>query len=265
MERLKDKIAIVTGSSSGFGRAIAKEFAKEGAKVVCSDIRREARKGEYDADKDTPTDEAIRNMGGESIFVKCDVSKLEEVKSLVKAAVDKFGRLDITVNNAGVFTRMGAIHEKTEKELDFTMNVNFKGTWNGCQQAIIQFRKQGGGGKIINVVSLGGVVGLALVPAYCASKGAVALLTKQLAIDYGPDKINVNGICPSYGITPMCREYYEFSYDNPKWRAKIEDVTPLKRWVKPEEVAKLCVFLASSDSDYISGDLIPIDGGYLAK
>ena len=261
MKRLEEKVAIVTGASSGFGRAIAKAFAEEGAKVVCSDLRREAAEGGYETDIALTTDEAIQKAGGEAIFVKCDVTKVAEVKALVDEAVNNYGKLDIMMANAGVFTFMAKIHEKTEEHYDFTMNVNVKGVWNSDQQAIIQFLKQGNGGKVINLVSIGGLIGLANEPAYCASKGAAANLTRQLAVDYGLDGITVNGICPNFANTAMCRPYYE--QDDIK--AYLEQVTPLGRWATSEDVAKLAVFLASSDADYITGALIPIDGGYTAR
>lgn len=261
MEKLAGKVAVVTGSSSGFGRAIAKAFAADGAKVVCSDIRKEARPEGYETDINLSTDEAIRKAGGDAIFVKCDVTKEAEVKALVDAAVKKYGKLDIIMNNAGVFTRMAKIHECTEDEYEFTMGVNIKGVWNGCKYAIAQMLNQGNGGKVINLVSIGGLVGLANEPAYCASKGAAANLTRQLAIDYGPDKITVNGICPNYAPTAMCRPYYE----DEGVKKYVEDVTPLGRWVTAEEIAKLAVYLASGDADYITGALIPIDGGYTAR
>ncbi len=261
MKRLQAKVAIVTGSSSGFGRAIAKAFAAEGAQVVCSDLRKEARPEGYEQDIALSTDEAIRKAGGEAVFVKCDVTKEDEVKALVEAAVQKYGRVDIIMNNAGVFTHMAKIHECTEEEYDFTMGANSKGVWNGCKQAITQMLKQGTGGKVINLVSIGGLVGLANEPAYCASKGAAANLTRQLAIDYGPDNITVNGICPNFAPTAMCRPYY----DDADVKKFVEDVTPLGRWVRAEEVAALAVFLASDDADYITGNLLQIDGGYIAR
>ena len=209
MQRLKDRVAIVTGASSGIGRAIAVGFAREGAKVACADLRKAARSEGYEADIGKDTDEVIRAAGGEAIFVKTDVTAGQEVANLVRATVEQYGRLDLMVNNAGVFTRLSPIHETTEEEYDFTMQVNAKGVWHGCQQTIIQFLKQGSGGKIINIVSIGGLVGLANEPAYCASKGAAANLTRQLAIDYGPHRINVNGICPNFLTTALCRPYYE--------------------------------------------------------
>ncbi len=261
MTVLQDKTAIVTGASSGFGRAIAKAYAGEGAKVVCSDIREEARPEGYEEDIELSTAEAIRKAGGEAIYVKCDVTKEAEVKALVEASVEAYGNVDIIMNNAGVFTHMARIHECTEEEYDFTMGVNAKGVWNGCKHAIAQMLLQGKGGKVINLVSIGGLVGLANEPAYCASKGAAANLTRQLAIDYGPDKITVNAICPNYAPTAMCRPYF----DDPEVKQFVEEVTPLGRWVQAEEVAALAVFLASNSANYITGNLIQIDGGYTAR
>lgn len=261
MKRLDNKVAIVTGASSGFGRAIAKAFAREGAKVVCSDLRPDALQDGYEDDIAIPTDEAIRKAGGDAIFVKCDVTKVDDVKELVAAAVKKYGKLDIMMANAGVFSGMGRIHEKTEAHFDFTMNVNVKGVWNSDQQAITQFLKQGKGGKVLNLVSIGGLIGLANEPDYCASKGAAGNLTRQLAIDYGLDGITVNGICPNFAATAMCRPFYE----EKEIKTYLENVTPLGRWATAEDVANLAVFLASSEADYITGALIPVDGGYVAR
>lgn len=261
MKRLQGKVAIVTGSSSGIGRAIALGYAREGAKIVCSDINQSAREQGYEDNLSISTEQAIQDMGGEAIYVKCDVSDVEQVKHMVQAAVDKFGRLDIMVNNAGVFTRMGPIHEKTDYDWDYTMSVNAKGVWNGCQQAIVQFLKQGNGGKIVNIVSIGGLVGLALEPAYCASKGAAANLTRQLAVDYGTYKINVNGICPNFLPTAMCRPYY----DDQNVRQVVENVTPMGRWGEPVEIVGPAIFLASSEADYITGHMLTVDGGYTCK
>jgi len=139
--------------------------------------------------------------------------------------------------------------------------VNAKGVWNGCKRAIIQMLRQGSGGKIINIVSIAGLIGTPGEPAYSASKGASANLTRNLAIDYGPDKITVNGICPNWAPTALSRVYY----DDPKVKKEVEKITPLGRWALAKDVAKLSVFLASDESDYLSGALIPIDGGYTAQ
>jgi len=261
MGRLDNKVAIITGASSGIGRAIAIGFAREGVRVVCSDIRKDARPEGYETDRQKDTDEVIRAGGGDALFVRADVTRGQDMADLVKNAVDRYGRLDIMVNNAGVFTRLAPIHEKTEEEYDFTMNVNAKGVWNGCQQAIRQFLRQGDGGKIINIVSIAGIIGLANEPAYCASKGAAANLTRQLAIDYGPHRINVNAICPNFLTTAMCRPYHNDS----SIRTMVEEATPLRRWGTPEEIVGPAVFLASADADYVTGSMLIVDGGYTAR
>jgi len=261
MGRLDGKVAIVTGASSGIGRAIAIGFAREGAQVVCADIRKDARPEGYEEDRQKDTDAVISANGGEALFVKADVTRAQDTANLVKSTVERYGRVDIMVNNAGVFTRLAPIHEKTEEEYDFTMNVNAKGVWNGCQQAIRQFLRQGDGGKIINIVSIAGIIGLPNEPAYCASKGAAANLTRQLAIDYGPHRITVNAICPNFLTTAMCRPYHS----DTSIRAMVEEATPLRRWGTPEEIVGPAVFLASKDADYVTGSMLIVDGGYTAR
>jgi NAD(P)-dependent dehydrogenase (short-subunit alcohol dehydrogenase family) len=261
MRRLEGKVAIVTGASSGIGRAIAVGFAREGARVVCADLRKDARPEGYEADREKDTDEVIRDNGGEAFFMRADVTVGKEVANLVTTMVECYGRLDIMVNNAGVFTRLAPIHEKTEEEYDFTMNVNAKGVWNGCQQAIRQFLRQGDGGKIINLVSIAGIIGLPNEPAYCASKGAAANLTRQLAIDYGPHRITVNAICPNFLTTAMCRPYHS----DAAMRALVEEATPLRRWGAPEEIVGPAIFLASREADYVTGSMLIVDGGYTAR
>lgn len=261
MNRLGGKVAVVTGSSSGLGRAIAKALAAEGAKVVCSDLQAGAKSEGFEGDLSISTDEAIRKSGGEAAFISCDVSKTNEVKTLVEGAVAKYGKVDIMVANAGVFAGLGRIHENTEEQYDLTMNVNCKGVWNADQQAVVQFLKQGTGGKIINISSIGGLVGLPNEPAYCASKGAVANLTRQLAVDFGRDGITVNAICPNFAATAMTRP----AYDDNMVKSFIDGLTPLGRWATAEDIAKVAVFLASSDADYVTGALIPVDGGYTAQ
>jgi len=257
MLRLKGKVAIITGSSAGFGRAIAVKFGAEGAKVVCSDIRKEADTKGVEKDIDVSSDEAIRKAGGEALFVKCDVTKLGEVKALVEAAVDKFGRLDIMVNNAGIYRGGMLVHEFSEEALDACYEVNVKGTFFGAQEAVKQFLKQGDGGNIINIVSTAGLQGHPNQSVYNTSKGAAANLTRCLAIEYGRDKIRVNGICPTYCKTALTREFF----DNKGFDKMFVDSIPLGRWGEAEDIANLAVFLASDESDYIHGDLIRLDGG----
>jgi NAD(P)-dependent dehydrogenase (short-subunit alcohol dehydrogenase family) len=257
MERLKGKVAIITGSSSGFGRAIAEKFAKEGAKVVCSDINQQADRKGFENDAQTTTDEAIKKAGGEAIFVKGDVTKSKDMEALVKAAVKKFGKLDIMVNNAGIYRGGKLMHEFSEADLDACLNVNVKGVFFGSQEAVKQFLKQGKGGNIINIVSTAGLGGYPRQSVYNISKGAAANLTNSLAVEYGRDQIRVNGICPTYAKTALTRDLY----DDKDFDQSFVKSIPLGRWGETKDVADLAVFLASDESSYIHGDLIKVDGG----
>jgi hypothetical protein len=198
--KLAGKVAVVTGSSSGNGRSIALALAAEGAAVVCSDLRREAREGGYESDIDQTTDDVIRLAGGRAEFVEADASRYADVENLLASAVGTFDRLDVMVNNAGIFTGLHTIVEETEDEYDRTMAVNAKGVWLGCKFAIRQMLTQdpvdGSRGRIVNIASIGGLVGLAAEPSYCAAKGAVVNLTRQLAVDFAAERINVNAVCP---------------------------------------------------------------------
>jgi NAD(P)-dependent dehydrogenase (short-subunit alcohol dehydrogenase family) len=257
MQRLKDRVAIITGSSSGFGRAIAKKFATEGARVVCSDIRKEPNPMGFEDDITVPTHEAIQKRGGEAIFVECDVTKSDQARNLIRAAADKFGKLDILVNNAGIYRFGKLFHEFTEEELDACYNVNVKGMFFCSQEAVKQFLKQGKGGNIINIVSTAGLGGYPRQAVYNISKAAAANLTNSLAIEYGRDGIRVNGICPCYCKTAMAREVY----DDKEFAKGFAQSIPLGRWGETKDVADLAVFLASDESEFIHGDLIRVDGG----
>lgn len=254
--KFKGKVAIVTGSSSGIGRAVALQLAKEGARIVVTDINRDANNFGYEEDIELPTIELLNRNGYEAIFFKCDVSKREEVEELVNTAVKKFGYLDIICNNAGVCRAPETICDKKEEDLDFLMNVNFKGVWYCCRQAIIQMLKQGEGGKIVNISSVASNRGILGQPDYCASKGAVAALSRQLAIEYGPYGINVNSVAPGWIKTAMQR----FKKQSER-EAAYNAVTPMKRIGTAEDIAKAVVFLASDDSAYIQGQEIVVDGG----
>jgi len=257
MQRLKDKVAVITGSSSGFGRAIALSFGREGAKVVCSDVRREANAGGFEEDMQLPTDDVIRGNGGQAAFVKCDVTKNKEVADLVTAAVGKFGRLDVMVNNAGVYRGGKLMHEFTEEELDICLKINVKGMFFGSQEAVKQFLKQGSGGNIVNLVSTAGLGAYPRQSVYNISKGAAANLTRSLAVEYGQNQIRVNGICPTYCKTSLTRALF----DDKAFDKAFTESIPLKRWGEVEDVANLAIFLASEESSYIHGDMIEVDGG----
>ena len=256
-QRLAGKVAIVTGGSSGFGRAIAVAFAAEGAKIVVGDLHPEANKGGFEAHSDVTTVEEIERAGGGAVFVRCDVTRQADVAALVREAVARHGRLDIMVNNAGIY-RIGKLaHEFSEEDLDACWAVNVKVTWFGCQEAIRQFLAQGQGGNIINLVSTAGLQGHPRQSVYNISKGGQANLTRCLAIEYGPNGIRVNGICPTYAKTSMTRALF----DEKDFDTFFTQSIPLKRWGETADIANLAVFLASDESSYIHGDLVRIDGG----
>lgn len=266
MKRFDNQVAIITGTSSGNGRAIALALAEQGAKVVCSDINKEAREGGYEQDAGVDTDDLIRKNGGEAIFVKVDASKSADMQTLIGKAVAEFGRVDILVNNAGVFTGLKTIVDETEQEYDFTMGVNAKGVWLGCKFAITQMltqepRADGVRGRIVNIASIGGLVGLAQEAAYCASKGAVVNLTRQLAVDFAKDRINVNAVCPGFLETAMVRPFLE----DADLKAGLESLTPWPRMGTAEDVAKAVCFLASDDAEWMTGSTVTVDGAFTAR
>ena len=254
---LEGKVAVVTGASSGIGRAIARSFARAGASVVCADVRKSAREGGYEPDIEVDTDEAIRRDGGASGFAAVDVSRATDVEGVVRFAVETFGALDVMVNNAGIWTGPHTIVEETEAQYDATMVVNCKGVWLGCKYAIRRMVDQGRGGRIVNVASMAGLVGLGQEPAYCASKGAVIALTRQLALDFSHHRIGVNAICPGFIETALGRPAVGV---NPE-----HALIPWPRLGSVEDVARLAVFLASPASEYVTGLAATIDGGYTAR
>ncbi|MCJ1251232.1 hypothetical protein MMC30_008463 [Trapelia coarctata] len=265
--RLHQKVAIVTGASSGLGRAIALAYASHGTKlIVCADLGPDSRAGEG-----TPTHEKICELYGEgkAVFVKCDVGEAKDVESAVKSAAERGGRLDIMVNNAGLggAGRTVRIHDMTEEYWEMTMRVNVRGVFLGCKYACAQFLRQGPDasgrkGWIVNTASVLGSVGLrGGAAAYCASKGAVLNLTKQVAVDYATDKIHCNALCPGFTKTAMTKNIYEHEEDS----AAMAAATPWGDWGNAEDVAKGAVFLASDDAAWVTGIGLPVDGGWLAQ
>ncbi|GAA2074343.1 SDR family oxidoreductase [Aeromicrobium tamlense] len=257
MDRIKGRVAVVTGSSSGIGRQIAMTYAREGAKVVVSDLNEAPRAEGYEGSEAATTVEAIRQAGGEASFVRCDVTSKAEIDALVDHAVETYGRLDVFVNNAGMLPARKLLHEYTEAEWEISVGVNAKGTFFGMQAAVRQFLSQGNGGVIVNIVSTGGLQGHPGVSVYNAAKGAAAQLTKCAAVEYGPEQIRINGICPTNVQTALMRD----SYDNPESSEAFTSTLPLQRWGRPTDIADLALFLASDESSFIHGALVPIDGG----
>ena len=251
--KLKGKVAIITGAGSGIGRATALLFAREGASVVVADLV--AAAGEE-------TVVEIKANEGEAVFVQVDVSKAAEVEQMVQTAVEMYGRLDILFNNAGL-TLPARVTETTEEVWQKSLDVNLKGVMLGCKYAIPPMQ-QVGGGSIINTASMLGLVASPRQAPYCAAKGGVVLLTKQVAIDYARDNIRVNCICPSEVNTPMHRKFIEESPDPEATQKRLLERIPLNRVAQPEEIATAALFLASDDSSYITGVALPVDGGLTA-
>jgi NAD(P)-dependent dehydrogenase (short-subunit alcohol dehydrogenase family) len=263
---LQDQVAIVTGSSSGNGRAIAITLAVAGATVVCADQQKNARPEGYENDLQIDTDEVIRQRGGTARYIQTNFGKAIEVENLVARTVLEFGHLDILVNNAGVTSGLHTIVDETEEAYDLTMAVNAKGVWLGCKYAIIQMLTQrpnatGSRGKIVNVSSIGGLVGIQAAPAYCSSKGAVVSLTRQLALDFAPKRINVNAVCPGYIATAMTRA----GLDNEDFRRLLQQQTPWPRLGTALDVANSVLFFCSPASEWISGSVLAVDGAFTAR
>ncbi len=254
--KLEGKVAIVTGAASGMGKAIARRYAAEGAKVVVADMNlggAEAAAAE------------IEGEGGQATAVQVDVRDQAQVQAMVQAAVDRFGGLDILVNNAGV-GKIIPFLDTTEADWDFMFDVNCKGLlW--CSQAAARVMiEQGRGGKIVNLASQAGRRGEALVLAYCASKACVISMNQSMALALAPHKINVNAIAPGIVDTPFWDEVdkqfaklLDMEIGEPK-RTFIKSI-PLGRIEQPEDVTGAAVFLASSDSDYITQQCLNVDGG----
>ncbi|KAH0001432.1 hypothetical protein KCU78_g14872, partial [Aureobasidium melanogenum] len=263
MSRLQNKVVLITGGSSGLGRASAILFASEGATVIVADVTEKALAGGFESDNDQTTADVIKSKGGQAIFVQCDVTKESQVTAAVEAAVHNFGRLDIMFNNAGIYRGGKLMDQFTEEDLDITFNVNVKGTFFGTQAAVRQFRKQeinpatGQRGVIVNLVSTAGLQGHPSQSVYNISKGAQANLTRCAAIEYGPEGIRVNGICPTYAKTALTRTLF----DNMDFMRTFADSVPLKRWGETTDVARLALYLAGDESSYVHGDLVRIDGG----
>jgi NAD(P)-dependent dehydrogenase (short-subunit alcohol dehydrogenase family) len=262
MPRMFNKVVVITGGSSGFGRASALLFAEEGASVVVADITEKPLAKGFEDDLEHPTADLIRDKGGRATFLQCDVTKSADVDAAVAAAAEQFGRLDVMFNNAGIYRGGKLMDEFTEADLDACFNVNVKGTFFGTQAAVRQFRTQdtdeaGRRGTIVNLVSTAGLQGHPRQSVYNISKGAQANLTRCAAIEYGHEGIRVNGICPTYAKTALTRDLY----DDMEFMQTFADSVPLKRWGEMSDVASLALYLASDESSYVHGALIRIDGG----
>jgi NAD(P)-dependent dehydrogenase (short-subunit alcohol dehydrogenase family) len=250
MGKLDHKCAIVTGGASGIGLATARLFAEEGASVVIADINAEQGK---------QAEQTITSGGGRAVFVPCDVTLAADCRRAVKVAVERFGRLDIVFNNAGIVRRADVIGT-TENEWDRVMDVNVKSIFLMSKYAVPEIVKQGGG-SIVNMGSGWGVKGGRNAVSYCASKGAVVNMTRAMAIDHGRQNIRVNCICPGDTDTPMLR-------DEARQLGQAEDIfmaeaaeRPLNRYAQPIEIAQSVLYLVSDAASYVTGAVLAVDGG----
>ena len=260
MTVLNGKSAVITGAGSGVGRATALRFAEEGARVVCGDLRPEWVK---------ETVSLIEERGGVAVPFECDVSREDDVVALVAAAVGQFGRLDIMFNNVGIPTpRLGALLEDhTVEDFDRLAAVNLRGVFLGCKHAVIQFKQQGDGGVILNTGSVAGLVGWGGT-VYGATKGGVNQITRGVAIECAPFGIRVNAICPA-GM-PFTNFMAAGGADlPPEMRQQVADQVgashPLGRPITAEDCAEAAVYLVSDRASNITGVLLPVDGGYVAR
>ncbi|SDY92058.1 3-oxoacyl-[acyl-carrier-protein] reductase [Proteiniborus ethanoligenes] len=242
--KLLDKVAIITGAGRGIGEATAKKFVQEGAKVVIADI------SQADVDR---TVEEIKAMGGEAIGAIVDVTSLESVNKMVKETVEKYGKLDIIVNNAGI-TADNTLVKMSEAEFDRVINVNLKGVYN-CGQEAAKVMAEQGGGVILNASSVVGVYGNFGQTNYAATKWGVIGMTKTWAKELGKKGVRVNAVAPGFILTPMTEKMPEKVLD------MMKDKAPLKRLGTPEDIANAYTFLASDEASFITGAVLEVTGG----
>lgn len=248
--RLDGKVSLITGAGSGIGRATAECFAQEGATVVAVDVN---------ADAAQTTQETIEMTGGKCLGLGVDVSDEEQVMGAIAATVQNFGRLDVLFNNAGISV-LKPITETTEADLDKLLGVNLKGVFFGCKHGIVQMLTQGGG-TIINTASELGLVGQPFYSGYCATKGGVVALTRALAAEWAAQNIRVNAICPGPTDTSMIRTEFNTGSDPAAEEKAVISTIPAGRLGKPNDIARVALFLATSDADFIHGAAIVADGG----
>jgi len=246
MGKLEGKVALITGAGSGIGRATARLFAQEGAKVAVVDCVRES--GEATA-------RMVEDDGGAAVFVEADVSRADDVERMVAATVKEFGRVDILYNNAGTRGRRGLTADLTEEDWDVVLDTNLKSVFLGSKYVIPLMLEQGGG-VIISTSSTQGLNGNRSIGPYCASKGGVVLLTKTMAVEYGRRNIRVNCICPGTIETPMTEAILPFV---------MTERMPAGRAGQADEIARAALFLASDDSSFVNGVALVVDGGWMAE
>ena len=249
-ERLGGKIGIVTGAGSGIGRACAIALAREGARVALVGRRKHR------------LEEVAHEIGDRAFAIVADISKTTAMNDLINETVSRFGGLNFLLNNAGVL-HVGNAEQITQDQWEQTFNLNVRAVWL-LSRASLPHMRNAGGGSIINVASTLGVVGARNRTAYASSKGAVILLTKSMAIDHGHENIRVNAICPSFVETELTERILSQASDPAAVRRERTAAHPIGRLGRPEDIAGLAVYLASDESSWVTGAVLPVDGGYLA-
>lgn len=243
---LKDKVAIITGAGSGFGRATAELYAKEGAKVVVVD---------YNEDTAQQTVKALHENGGTAVAVQADVSNEDDVKKFIQAAVDMFGKIDILFNNAGVYAP-GTVEETSMDDWNRSINVNVTALFLASKYAIPYLKETKG--NIINTASAGGIIGFPDAISYATTKGAVISFTRAMAVDYAKAGVRVNAISPGTGVTGMTKDLLDI---DEVYQGFISPI-PMHRLGQPDDVANAALFLGSDHASYITGHALPVDGGW---
>lgn len=245
----ENKVAIVTGGSFGIGKATALAFARRGTRIVVADWI-----------EDKSTMQQIQDTGASVIFVKCDVSKSNEVAEMINTALKTFGRIDFAVNNAGIEGETAPTHECTEENWEKTININLKGVWLCMKHEIISMLKHGGG-AIVNTASVAGLIGFPGLPAYVVSKHGIVGLTKTAALENAKKGIRINAVCPGVIKTEMIDR---ITGKDKVVEKQYEDMEPVGRMGKPEEVAEAIVWLCSDSASFVTGHALAVDGGWIA-
>ncbi len=255
--RLKDRVCLVTGGSSGIGRGISIEMAREGAGVVVADLQEAPRIGKYDPDPPTTTTvEEIEKLGARALFLRTDVSDQKSVQTMLRDTIHRFSGIDILVNNAAVLIP-GNSQELSVEQWDRVQAVNLRSLFLTTKFSA-PFLKQSKAGRIINIASVAAFFGGG-GPAYTAAKAAVLNLTRDSALELAPDGVTVNAVCPGFVQTSMHDSFTEEKVE------RLRQWTPLQRAGTPAEIGRTCVFLASDDAAWITGIALPVDGGWLAR
>lgn len=248
--KLKEKVAIVTGGSGGLGQGICQRLAQEGAKIVVD--------YHSHADEAEKVKEKIEQLGSEALIVQADLSKVEQINNLVQKSIDRFGKVDILVNNAGIEKRAD-FWDVTEADYDLVLNLNLKAVFFTTQAVVKHFMATDNKGKIINISSVHEELPFPHFTSYCASKGGVKMITRNLAVELGPMGITINNVAPGAIATPINHDLL----NNPELLKKVTNNIPLGRMGEPEDVSGIVAFLASDEAKYITGSTFYVDGGLL--